>query len=500
MAVAADGPNPAVALPDTPSGSGIEVRAQLVICPWAECLRLDDRPFLDAAWKYLGAFDQEQVAYALLRLLKDSDVSETPRFNRVRTGALAVLSATYRRLQTGEALKAPPAEEDAVDEEQDLGAPNFLVPLVAQIAVSLRAKAQAAVADDAPPDEKILKNILGGLRSKTGAQREQATRLYCAARRALPDGAGSTNCCLAACLALIALKTLAEVRRLGLPQPSDWLKRYVLLLEETGAIFAGQIGPLVTQEKEPEVAAVSIVVPSLKTESSPLMFLRSQSRSPCYSLDMRGWQHEDGLHQDDWRGFGLQAVPVHPDALSLPEPPRGEEGVVKPACPATAGPKIAGNQCLNCASKSINGGCVNRLDKSKNGVAYLQGHLSSHEPGDPPVCDTVERGRSASPGTDGDVGPTGLPSYLGASPSPGRPLPDKYNLDRRPCGLPNLCHPAAPPAGMQTPCASPAPLLGGAEPTTSRCCSERSTTSRTRCTPSSVAAWRPCSLEAARGG
>ena len=242
VAVAADGLNPAVALPDTPSGSGIEVQAQLVICPWAECLRPDDRPFLDAAWKYLGAFDQEQVAYALLRLLKDSDVNDKPRFDRVRTGALAVLSATYRRLQAGEALRAPPVEEDAVDEEQELDAPNFLVPLVAQIAVSLRAKAQGAVADDVPPDEKILKNILGGLRSKTAPQREQAARLYCAARRALPDGAGPATCCLAACLALIALKTLEEVRRLGLPQPSDWLKRYVLLLEETGAIFAGQIG------------------------------------------------------------------------------------------------------------------------------------------------------------------------------------------------------------------------------------------------------------------
>ena len=129
VAVAADGPNPAVALPDTPSGSGIEVQAQLVICPWAECLRPDDRPVLDAAWKYLGAFDQEQVAYALLRLLKDSDVSDKPRFDRVRTGALAVLSATYRRLQAGEALRAPPAEEDAVDEEQDLERPQLPRPL-----------------------------------------------------------------------------------------------------------------------------------------------------------------------------------------------------------------------------------------------------------------------------------------------------------------------------------------------------------------------------------
>jgi hypothetical protein len=170
VAVAADdldGLNPAVALPDTPSGSGIEVQAELVICPWAEGLGPDDRPVLDAAWKYLGPFDQEQVAYALLRLLKDSDVNDKPRFDRVRTGALAVLSATYRRLQAGEALRAAPTEEDAVDDEQELEAPNFLVPLVAQIAISIRAKAQGAVVEDVPPDEKILKSILGGLRSKT---------------------------------------------------------------------------------------------------------------------------------------------------------------------------------------------------------------------------------------------------------------------------------------------------------------------------------------------
>ena len=111
VAVAADalhGLNPAVALPDTPSGSGIEVQAELVLCPWAEGLGPDDRPVLDAAWKYLGPFDQEQVAYALLRLLKDSEVDDKPRFDRVRTGALAVLSATYRRLQAGEALRAAP--------------------------------------------------------------------------------------------------------------------------------------------------------------------------------------------------------------------------------------------------------------------------------------------------------------------------------------------------------------------------------------------------------
>jgi hypothetical protein len=186
------------------------------------------------------------------------------------------------------------------------------------------------------------------------------------------------------------------------------LKHYILLLEETKDIFAGQIGPLVSRERELEAAAIPTVVPTLKTESSPLTVLRSQSRSPCYSQAMRGWQHGDGLHQDDWKGVGLQAVPVHPDANSLPEPPRGgEEGVVKPACPATAGPMLAGNQCLNCGSsgsKSIKGGCVNRLDKSKNGVAYLQGHLTSQET--PPLA--ILWNLDGLPRREGDVGPTGL--------------------------------------------------------------------------------------------
>ena len=334
-----------------------------------------------------------------------------------------------------------------MDEEQDEAPPSFLVPLVAQIASSIRARAQGVVAGDAPPDEKILKSILGGLRSRTPAQREQAVRLYQAARRALPSGTGSSNCCLAACLAILALKTLAEVRRLGLPEPSDWLKRYILLLEETKDILAGQISPLVSQESEPEAAVIPTAVPTLRTDSSPLAFLRSQSRSPSYSQDMRGWQHGDGLHQDGWMGVGFQAVPVHPDAISLPEPPRGEEGVVKPACPATAGPKLAGNQCLNCGSKSIKGGCVNRLDKSKNGVAYLQGHLTSQET--PPYA--ILWNMDGLPRRDGDVGPTGLPSYLGVSPPPGRPLPDKCNLDKRPCELPSLYQPAAPPPGSAVP-------------------------------------------------
>jgi hypothetical protein len=197
--------------------------------------------------------------------------------------ALAVLSATYRRLQAGEALRATRTEEDehdAEDVEHDEEAPNFLVPLVAQIASSIRARAQGVDVEDAPPDEKILKAILGGLRSKTPAQREQAGRLYQAARRALPRGTPPSNCCLATCLAILALNTLVEVRRLGLPEPSDWLKRYILLLEETKDIFAGQIGPLVSQERKPKVAAVPTAVPTLRTDSSPLTFLRSQNRCP----------------------------------------------------------------------------------------------------------------------------------------------------------------------------------------------------------------------------
>ena len=54
VAVAADdldGLNPAVALPDTPSGSGIEVQAELVICPWAEGLGPDDRPVPPFLWR-----------------------------------------------------------------------------------------------------------------------------------------------------------------------------------------------------------------------------------------------------------------------------------------------------------------------------------------------------------------------------------------------------------------------------------------------------------------
>ena len=98
---------------------------------------------------------------------------------------------------------------------------------------------------------------------------------------------------------------MEEVRRLGLLEPSDWLKRYILLLEETKDIFAGQIGPLVSQKREPEAAAIPTAVPTLRTESGPHTFLRSQSRSPSYSQGMRGWQHGDGLYRDDWMGVGL---------------------------------------------------------------------------------------------------------------------------------------------------------------------------------------------------
>jgi hypothetical protein len=45
--------NPAVSLPDTPSGSGIEVQAELILCPWAEGLDPADRPVLGVAWKHL---------------------------------------------------------------------------------------------------------------------------------------------------------------------------------------------------------------------------------------------------------------------------------------------------------------------------------------------------------------------------------------------------------------------------------------------------------------
>ena len=179
--------HPAVALPDTPSGSGIEVQAELVFCPWAVGLDPTDRPALGAAWKHLGLLEQEQAAYLLLRLLRGLEVDEKPRFDRARTGALAILSTTYRRLRAGEALRATPAEEDAEDEELDESAPSFLVPLVAQIASSIRAKAQGAVAEDAPPDEKILKSILGGLRSKRKPPPKESRPPAFTAQRVVPS-------------------------------------------------------------------------------------------------------------------------------------------------------------------------------------------------------------------------------------------------------------------------------------------------------------------------
>ena len=436
------GPDSVAALPDTPSGSGIEVQAELVLCPWAESLGPADCPVLDAAWKYLTPLDREQVAYALVRLLRDTEITEKPKFNRVRVGALAVFSATYRRLRANEALRAPLAEDDAADEEQELDAPNFLAPLVAQIALSIRAKAQGVVVEDTPPDEKTLKAILGSLKRKTAAQREQAARLFRAARRALPDGAGLSNCCLAACLAILALKTLAEIDRLKFPDPDDWLRRYISFLEEADVVFTGQIGPLVSQEREPAKATISTAVPSLKTDSSSNATLRSQNRCPGYSPDMQGWRHVAGDLQDGWSGVGLHAVPVHPDAISLPEPPRDEEGY-KFACPATAGPKLAGNHCLNCSTKKLRGGCVNRLDKSKGGVAHHQGHLTMHETPVYAMLWNVD----GLPRREEDIGPGGFPSYLGDDPPLGRPLPGNYTINRRPCELPSLSPPPAPPTG-----------------------------------------------------
>ena len=79
---ALSGPEPAAALPDTPSGRGIEAQAELVLCPWAESLDPADCPVLAAAWKYLTPFDQEWVACALVRLLRDTEITEKPNFNR----------------------------------------------------------------------------------------------------------------------------------------------------------------------------------------------------------------------------------------------------------------------------------------------------------------------------------------------------------------------------------------------------------------------------------
>ena len=429
------GSGPTPALPDTPSGSVIEVQAELDLCPWAEHFDPADCSVLAAAWQRLSPLDHEQIAYALVRLMKDTDITDAPKFDRVRVGALAVLSATYRRLHAHDAPKGPVDEDDAQDAEHELDAPNFLAPMLARIALAIHAKAQAVVVDDAAPDEKTLKVILGSLKRKSDLEREQAARLYRAARRALPNGAAFSQYCLAASLAILALKTMKEIDRLKLPEPDVWLGRYTLLLEEAavGPIFTGQIGPMVAQEREPPKVAVSTAVPSLKTESSHNATLHNQNRSPCYNPDMRGWLHADGDHQDGWTGVGLQAVPVHPDAICLPEPLHIEGGY-KLACPATVGVRLPGNHCLNCSTKKLKGGCVNRFDKSKSGVAHNQGHLSMFEIQVFAMLWNVD----GVPCRKEDVGALGFPAYLGDDPPLGRPLPEKYTLDRRPCGLPSL--------------------------------------------------------------
>ena len=400
---------------------------------YAPGLRASTRPTVPS-WLPLGSsltpFDQERAAYALVRLLKDTEIGEKPDLNRVRTGALAVFSATYRRLRANQAVTAPLAEDDVTDAESRLEAPNFFAPLAAQIALSIQAKAQGVVVDGTPPDDKTLRKILGGLKRKTTAQREQAARLFQAARRALPDGASLSSCCLAACFALLSLNTLSEISRLELPCPDEWLSRFISFLEEADVVFSGQIGLLVSQERGPVEATVSTTVPSLKTDSSSSASLRSQNRCPVYDPGMQGWRHVAGDHQDVWSGVGLQAVPVHPDATSLPEPRRDEEGS-KLACPATTG-QIFGNRCLNCATKRLRGGCVNRLDRSNGGVAHHQGHLTMHES---PVL-AILWNAEGLPRREEDVGPGGFPSYLGDEPPPGRPKPGCYILNRRPCGLP----------------------------------------------------------------
>ena len=86
---------------------------------------------------------------------------------------------------------------------------------------------------------------------------------------------------------------------------------------------------------------------------------------------------------------------------------------------------------------------------SKKGVAFQQGHVASQETPTYAILWNLD----GLPRREGDVGPNGLPAYLGGSPPPGRPLPDTYNLDKRPCGFPSLYHPADPPAGSAVPVA-----------------------------------------------
>ena len=106
-AAAADlppGPGPAVAvnaLPDTPSQSGIEVHVELVQCPWADdSLDPADRTRLGLAWNHLDPLSREQASYLLLRMLKDLENGERPKFERNRTGALAVLPRRWHHPST----------------------------------------------------------------------------------------------------------------------------------------------------------------------------------------------------------------------------------------------------------------------------------------------------------------------------------------------------------------------------------------------------------------
>ena len=122
------GAEPTAAPSDAPTGRVTEVQAEIVLCPWAESLDPADCPALAAAWKQLTPFDQERAAYALVRLLKDTEIGERPDLNRVRNGALAVFSAAYRRLRANQAVTAPLAEDDVIDIEMGLETPNFLRP------------------------------------------------------------------------------------------------------------------------------------------------------------------------------------------------------------------------------------------------------------------------------------------------------------------------------------------------------------------------------------
>lgn len=164
------------ALPDTPSKSGCEVHAELVHCPWADdSLDPADRARLGRAWDHLDPLGQEQAAYLLLRMLNGLENGENPKFDRFRTGALAVLSASYRRLQAGGEPGTTLTMEDEQEDEQEAEIPTFLVPLLAQLVSAIYAKARSVDAEVVHPDEKALRMILG--KNKTPAQKGQAVRL-----------------------------------------------------------------------------------------------------------------------------------------------------------------------------------------------------------------------------------------------------------------------------------------------------------------------------------